>query len=87
MDMKETITSCPLCGGQLQATQVWYVYKNVSKVAVERGANGSVWLDILEDEDAYNGEEHLEGTRIYCENDHLEHMITSTISLTSKESK
>jgi hypothetical protein len=87
MDMNDTITSCPLCGGQLQSTQVWYVYKTVSKASVRRQQNGGIWLDVLEDEDAYNGEEHLDSTRLYCENDHLEHQMVAAIHLSSKENK
>lgn len=88
MDMSNSyITVCPLCDGAIQATEVWHVYKNVHKVAVKRGHNGGIWFDIVDDEAAYNDEENFVESRVYCENDHSEHMMLSAISLSTKESK
>lgn len=88
MDMNDSyITVCPLCEGAIQATEIWHVYKNVHKVAVKKGHNGGIWFDIVDDEPGYNEDEFLNESRIYCENDHIEHEMLSAVSLSMRENK
>jgi hypothetical protein len=68
--MTRTITACPICGGDLQATEVREVWLNVARIRLIEGR-----FEVDEDTDDGTEAMHFYGEdtterRIYCENDH-----------------
>jgi len=78
--MTLTITACPICGGDLQATEVRHVWFSLSHAIVTEGPSRSsqtqpdqavatVERDEEADDDRWYGEDTVSRS-IYCENDH-----------------
>lgn len=67
------ITSCPICGGRLQATQVYHAYMDVDRLSIVRSDKGGAWFEIddIDDESQRDGPMFIEES-FYCENDHNE---------------
>lgn len=64
--MTLTITACPICGGDLQMTEVREVWFSLSHAIV---TGGRIERDEATDDDRWYGDDTTE-RRIYCENDH-----------------
>jgi hypothetical protein len=82
----QKLTGCPICEGDLQATEVVTRWLSGSTICVRKDARFSTGYDYSMAYNGYPEDEQTEEFTVYCENDHsLEQMLTHLNSMSKED--
>ena len=84
MHKVKKMSECPICGGEVQFTEVHETYGHYESIEFVIMEDGNVAVNGSDEAHDYDDPQWVE-TRIYCENDHTEQQMCAYISLSAKQ--